>query len=200
MSCFVLLCDNPSVTRAASRALRSCNDVSSAILNRVLDSTARSPMTVGGIRAYALIQMWTATEAKCVFGLAQRLGLTFAYQVTREVFLQPPEKQIGVKRMSILERASGLSADDFQRIWRETHGPRVAAYAGALEGYCQNHVLVSSEAAPACDGLTELWFPDEATMEAVLPPVPKSRESLTAHAGSFIGRISTYLLTEETIK
>jgi hypothetical protein len=48
--------------------------------------------------------------------------------------------------------------------------------------------------------LTELWFPDVETMEAVLPSAPSEPEALTALAGSFIGRISTLLLTEVRLK
>lgn len=200
MRCYVLLCENPADAQAATSALRSCDMIASAILNTVLDSRARAPMAVGGIQAFALIQVWTVMEAERFFELARQLELTFVYQVMREILLDPPEKQAGIKRMSMLERAAGLSTEDFRRIWRDTHGPRVASYAGALEGYCQNHVQTMSEEAPACDGLTELWFPDEVAMDDVLPSMPKNSESLTAHAGSFIGRISTFLLAEERIK
>jgi uncharacterized protein (TIGR02118 family) len=102
--------------------------------------------------------------------------------------------------MSLLERATGLDPRQFREIWRESHGPRVARRADALLGYCQNHVLARSPGAPPCDGLTELWFPDVETMEAVLPSAPSEPEALTALAGSFIGRISTLLLTEVRLK
>lgn len=200
MLCYVLLCDNPEIIEASTEALCSFDMVSSVILNKVLESGARTPMTSGNIQASALIQAWAATEAGWFFALTCDLGLNFVYQVRREILLHPPVKQAGLKRMSMLERSKGLSPADFRRIWRETHGPRVASHAGVLEGYCQNHVQTSSEMAPACDGVTELWFADENAMDAVLPPAPKNPESLTAHAGSFIGRISTFLLAEERIK
>jgi uncharacterized protein (TIGR02118 family) len=69
----------------------------------------------------------------------------------------PPD---AVKSVEFLTRKTGLSVEDFQRYWREVHGP-IAARIAALRRYVQSHVRRSAyEAgrAPAYDGVALRWF------------------------------------------
>jgi hypothetical protein len=201
VSCLIFLCDSEGPVLAGSRALRSCDAIAHATLNRVQDRSVRTPLPPRVVETVAVLQVWPHEEAVSqVIDAARRLGLTNHFEVIREVILPFAAGPGAIKRMSLLERAAGLTPDKFREVWKETHGPRVASRAGALLGYCQNHVICRSPAAPPCDGLTELWFPDVATMEAVLPPDPSDPEALTAQASAFIGRISTLLLTEVSLK
>jgi uncharacterized protein (TIGR02118 family) len=80
----------------------------------------------------------------------------------------------------LLRRKPSLSVDDFQRYWREVHGPLVAGHAqriGALR-YVQVHTLDDTANAamaearggmePPYDGVAELWFDSRDALAAVL--------------------------------
>ena len=87
-----------------------------------------------------------------------------------------------VKLIYCITRKPGLSIDEFQRYWRETHGP-IAARLPGLRRYVQCHVLPElydrpSAEGPAYDGAAELWFDDlDALREAMRSPeVQAARE------------------------
>jgi uncharacterized protein (TIGR02118 family) len=78
-----------------------------------------------------------------------------------------------------LHRLPGLSREEFQRYWRETHAPLVRRHARALgiARYVQVHaghddlgaLLRASRGAPEpYDGVAELWWRDRAAFEAAL--------------------------------
>lgn len=73
------------------------------------------------------------------------------------------------KFVYVLRRKPELSREDFQRYWREVHGPLVAQYADTLglKRYVQVHTLPDAQAradevrgplADVYDGVAELWF------------------------------------------
>jgi uncharacterized protein (TIGR02118 family) len=74
-----------------------------------------------------------------------------------------------IKLVFCARRLPHLSREEFQRYWRETHGPLVARYAGVLRirRYVQVHTaddpvqdaLRASRGGPeAYDGVAELWW------------------------------------------
>ena len=73
------------------------------------------------------------------------------------------------KFVYVLRRRPDLSREEFQRYWREVHGPLVAKYADTigLLRYVQVHTLLEAQAradevrgqmAETFDGVAELWF------------------------------------------
>ena len=73
-----------------------------------------------------------------------------------------------------LRRKAGMSQEDFQRYWKDSHGPRVAGHAKAMgcRRYVQTHAIsggladavASSRGGPEpFDGVAELWFDDAAS-------------------------------------
>ena len=65
-----------------------------------------------------------------------------------------------IKLVYCITRRPGMSVDEFQRYWREVHGP-IAARTPGLRRYVQSHVLpetYAGERTPAYDGVAELWF------------------------------------------
>lgn len=67
-----------------------------------------------------------------------------------------------VKLIYVITRKPGMSVEEFQRYWRETHGP-IAARIPGVRRYVQCHVLpelYGRETAPPYDGAAELWFDD----------------------------------------
>jgi uncharacterized protein (TIGR02118 family) len=75
-----------------------------------------------------------------------------------------------VKMIYCITRKEGMSFQDFQRHWRETHGP-IAARIPGVRRYIQSHTLprmYESKNPPAYDGVAELWFDTfEALQQAI---------------------------------
>jgi len=85
-----------------------------------------------------------------------------------------------VKLIYCITRKQGMSVEEFQRYWRETHGP-IAARIPGLRRYVQCHTLpelYASDRPPSYDGAAELWFDDlEAFRQAMSSPeVSAARE------------------------
>ena len=73
-----------------------------------------------------------------------------------------------MKLIYCITRRPELSVEEFQRYWREVHGP-IAARIPGLRRYLQCHVLpelYGGERTPAYDGAAELWYDDLAAWEA----------------------------------
>jgi uncharacterized protein (TIGR02118 family) len=98
-----------------------------------------------------------------------------------------------------LHRKPELSRAEFQRYWRETHGPLVRRHAAALGivRYVQTHTghdelgaaLRAGRGGPeAYDGVAELWWPDRAAFDAALatPAAQQAGAELLADERRFI--------------
>jgi uncharacterized protein (TIGR02118 family) len=106
-------------------------------------------------------------------------------------------EEIMVKLIYAITRKAGVSVEEFQRHWRETHGP-IAAKMPGCKRYVQSHVLpqlYESEHQPAYDGVAELWFDDYDTMQASF----RSPEAKDARADEllFIDHSKSFLIITE---
>ena len=107
-----------------------------------------------------------------------------------------------IKSIGLLTRKDGWTHEQFMTHWVETHAPLAHAVPG-LRRYVQNHIKGERTRAdiPATnveiDGVAELWFDDQAAMEAAA----KTPEMKALHADGalFIGRIKSYVVEEKTI-
>lgn len=99
-----------------------------------------------------------------------------------------------IKLVFCLKRKDGLSREEFQRYWRETHAPLVASVAKTLNirRYHQLHTMdaalnatirASRDAPEEYDGVAELWW--------------DSLESLAAPGRTDEGRAAGALLLED---
>src|SRR5574337_1980003 len=99
-----------------------------------------------------------------------------------------------IKLVYCLRRLPHLSRAEFQRYWRETHGPLVQRHGGALRirRYVQVHTLeaplndalrASRDAGAPYDGVAELWW--------------DSIDALTAAIGSPEGQQAGQVLLED---
>jgi uncharacterized protein (TIGR02118 family) len=98
-----------------------------------------------------------------------------------------------------LRRKPGMSLEEFQRYWRETHAPLVAARADTLgiRRYVQAHTAdlpTAHEALQArnggapepFDGVAELWFDSLDAFASVDPVVQKASADLFEDEKKFI--------------
>jgi uncharacterized protein (TIGR02118 family) len=74
-----------------------------------------------------------------------------------------------VKLIYCISKKPGLSVEEFQRYWRDTHGP-IAGRIPGLRRYVQCHVVpeLYSRQTPAYDGAAELWFDDLDAMRSAM--------------------------------
>ena len=117
-----------------------------------------------------------------------------------------------VKLTFCLKRKSGMSREEFQRYWREVHGPLVRSHARTLSirRYVQMHsstlalndALRASRGAPGeYDGVAELWWDSLAELEAALasPEGARAGAELLEDERKFIDLAASPLwLGEET--
>jgi hypothetical protein len=80
-----------------------------------------------------------------------------------------------IKLVYCIKRNADVSGPEFHRYWLEDHGPKVCAVAGVIgaKRYVQSHTILpdvnagfraSRGLAAGYDGITEIWFEDEASM------------------------------------
>ncbi len=104
-----------------------------------------------------------ADEAHFIDGVRhQRLFLD------EHVIKNGPMHPDGVKNIEFVRRKAGMPVADFQRYWREVHGPLGASIA-TVTRYVQNHARASSYRdgrEPPLDGLALTWFESTAAMRA----------------------------------
>ena len=75
-----------------------------------------------------------------------------------------------VKLIYVITRKEGLSVEEFQTHWRETHAPIAAAIPG-VRRYVQCHTLpelYDSDMKPSHDGVAEIWFDDLDAFRAMI--------------------------------
>lgn len=114
-----------------------------------------------------------------------------------------PERERLLKRISIIKRLPTMSDSNFRREWSK-HGDLVRTMPG-VSAYRQNVVLKRErhkgspceyDALPM-DGIVEMWFKDEDTLQAAFA-APTGHATM-AHAQSFLGEITAFLVDERRI-
>ena len=104
-----------------------------------------------------------------------------------------------IKSISLLSRRPGMSHDEFITRWRDEHAPLALQVAG-LRRYVLSPVLRQAQRPDIIahgieiDGVAELWYDDQASMQAALASA--EMKALRDHGADIIGSITT-LLTEE---
>ena len=105
-----------------------------------------------------------------------------------------------VKLIYCITRKPGLGVEEFQRYWRETHGPIAGAIPG-VRRYVQCHVLPERYArqSPPYDGAAELWFDDLDAMRAAMQS-PELKAALEDEK-NFIdhSRVASFVTVEKVV-
>lgn len=105
-----------------------------------------------------------------------------------------------MKLIYCISKRPELSVEEFQRYWRETHGP-IAGRIPGLRRYVQCHVVpeLYGRQAPAYDGAAELWFDDlDALRAAMQSPEVKAALEDEQH---FIdhSRVASFVTIEKSV-
>lgn len=107
-----------------------------------------------------------------------------------------------IKTVGLLGRKPGWTHAEFMKHWGDIHAPLARKVPG-LRRYVQNHMIDArrrpdiEEIALEIDGIAELWFDDQAALEAAAR-TPEMK-ALHADGALFIGRIKSYVVEEKTI-
>jgi uncharacterized protein (TIGR02118 family) len=105
---------------------------------------------------------WQAAIADVANFMAPGGGRLFATEVPIIGALPSPAEREGmIKFLGLLTRRPGLGVEEFQRHWRDIHGPLVQAEFPEMRRYIQCHTLpdtYSLTPPPAYDGVPEAWF------------------------------------------
>jgi uncharacterized protein (TIGR02118 family) len=107
-----------------------------------------------------------------------------------------------IKTIGLLTRKDSWTHDQFMKHWIEIHAPLALAVPG-LRRYVQNHIQAErtradiTETTVEIDGVAELWFDDQAALEAAAR-TPEMK-ALHADGAKFIGRIKSYVVEEKFI-
>ncbi|HSE06567.1 MAG TPA: EthD domain-containing protein [Methylomirabilota bacterium] len=102
-------------------------------------------------------------EAAFIDRSTMRLILT-----EEHVIKDGPAPPGGAKNIEFVTRRPGLEVGEFQRYWREVHGP-LAAWIPVIRRYVQSHTRPSAYErgrTPAYDGVAITWFDDTRAMRA----------------------------------
>ena len=116
------------------------------------------------------------------------------------VIKDAPAPKDAVKSIDFVNRKAGMSVDDFQKYWKDVHGPLCKA-AAAMRRYVQNHTrraIYDSGRTPPFDGVAMAWFD---SMQALRHAAPTPEfERLRSDVGNFIQRDkSPFVLTTEHV-
>jgi uncharacterized protein (TIGR02118 family) len=113
-----------------------------------------------GIPEMAAVQ---ADEVRFIDRASMRVIATDEHVVKDE-----PVPAGAAKNVELVTRKPGLAVLDFQRYWREIHGP-LAAKIPMIRRYVQSHTRASAYEGgrtPAYDGVAITWFDDTQAMRA----------------------------------
>lgn len=107
-----------------------------------------------------------------------------------------------IKTIGLLTRKDGWTHEQFMKHWVDIHAPLAHAVPG-LRRYVQNHIQGERTRADitatnvAVDGIAELWFDDQAALEAAAR-TPEMK-ALHADGALFIGQIRSYVVEEKFV-
>ena len=146
---------------------------------------------LAGTPAYAAVQ---ADEAKFIERSSMGLIVTEDH-----VIKDGPTPVGGVKNVEFLTRRAGMAVDEFQRYWREIHGP-LAARIGVIRRYVQSHTrraAYEGGRAPRWDGAALTWFDDTQAMRASAASPEYAR--VRADEANFIAPAPPFIITREHV-
>ncbi|HYB43961.1 MAG TPA: EthD domain-containing protein [Candidatus Methylomirabilis sp.] len=151
----------------------------------------------GAMRAFAGSETYAAVRAdEERFIERSSMGLIITEEHVIKGAAPPPG---AVKNIEFVTRRPGMPVDDFQRYWREIHGPLAARIAVILR-YVQSHTRRSAYEGgrvPAYDGAAVTWFADTRAMRASAASAEYAR--VRADEPNFIAPHPPFIITREHV-
>lgn len=65
-----------------------------------------------------------------------------------------------IKSIALAHRKPGLTREEYNRYWKEKHGPLAARLIPGLRKYVQNHLVEVPGYEYDGDGIVEMWYDD----------------------------------------
>ena len=70
-----------------------------------------------------------------------------------------------IKNISLVDKRSDISFQEFYKYWKDIHGPLVAKHIPYLSKYVQNHLIKLPGIEYDGDGIIETWYDDVASFQ-----------------------------------
>jgi len=101
-----------------------------------------------------------------------------------------------IKTITIAHRKPGMTREEYNKYWLETHGPLAARLIPGIKRYVQNHYVQIPGVEFEGDGIVEMWYDDVETWQQSMKAIHASKE-LMADGKNFIGPGKNYLWVVE---
>ncbi len=73
-----------------------------------------------------------------------------------------------IKSIVLAHRKAGLSTAEFNRYWKDEHGPLAARLMPGVRRYVQNHFIPLPGVTYEGDGIVEMWYDDLSAYQAMM--------------------------------
>ena len=70
-----------------------------------------------------------------------------------------------IKSIAVAHRKPGLTREEYNKYWKEQHGPLAARLFPGLRKYVQNHLVEVPGMEYEGDGIVEMWYDDVEAFE-----------------------------------
>jgi uncharacterized protein (TIGR02118 family) len=105
-----------------------------------------------------------------------------------------------LKSIAIVYKKPGLSDEEFNRHWKEKHGPLAARLIPGLKKYTQNHIVAMLGERSDVGDFIETWYDDlEAYQRFLAWRQSGEARELSEDAGQFMSRAVRYVVEEHVI-
>ncbi len=94
-----------------------------------------------------------------------------------------------IKSITIAHKKPGMSSEEFNRYWKEQHGPLAARLIPGMRKYVQNHFVKAPGYQFEGDGMVEMWYDDlEAFKQSMAFVMSPAGKELAEDGAKFCGR------------
>ncbi|MBN2240349.1 MAG: EthD domain-containing protein [Dehalococcoidales bacterium] len=108
-----------------------------------------------------------------------------------------------IKSIVVAKRKAGMTREEFQKYWKDTHGPLAAKYMPGVRKYVQNHVIEVPGMEFNADGIVEMWYDDIETYLNTMKYLQSDEGKFLAEDGDKFAEIdgsNVWIVEEHVIK
>ncbi len=106
-----------------------------------------------------------------------------------------------IKSIVVAHRKAGLTREEFNRYWKNEHGPLAAKLIPGVRRYVQNHLVDIPGMEYEGDGIVEMWYDDIEAWQKSMKYIQSSKE-LAEDGAKFcdLRNASVWIVEEHVIK